>query len=321
MDSNIVLRVTDTRCLSPQTIGSSGYHSDLSSTNDSPGSIHDNRNVHVEYYSSVQIRKKTQDNKMTSLAQISNFLRKQYERAKSKFISEKHHSRTMKTSTKATSTTPIPYLTDKLHQPTLPSRYKQSSFIEPVRSVYVHPVHDNNLKKFPPKTYTSIYDCYSQQPSHRLSSHRKFSKNSIDSSVYRSGMISNLDTLTNGCCLSTNSNVRRPIYHSNKSTYSQHYYPYKYINKNYDYHRPLYVPLSDFISTKDSAFKPIENSRHALHHHRRQEQIPPSDDPCDLEVAHYLCQTPHWSNPNYFDIYRKEVPRLLARKTYTETLC
>ena len=132
MHSNIVLRVADTR-LSPQTISSSGYHSDLSSTNDSPGSSHRNRHERVEYYASIPVRTKIQTNKMTSLSQVSNFLRKQYERAKSKFISEKHHSRTIKTSTKATSTTPVPYLMDSIHRPSMLSKYKQSSFIEPVR--------------------------------------------------------------------------------------------------------------------------------------------------------------------------------------------
>ncbi|CAF1537744.1 unnamed protein product [Adineta ricciae] len=311
MHSNIVLRVADTR-LSPQTISSSGYHSDLSSTNDSPGSSHRNRHEYVEYYASIPVRTKIQTNKMTSLSQISNFLRKQYERAKSKFLSEKHHSSTIKTSTKATSTTPVPYLTDSIHRPSMISKYKQSSFIEPVRSVYVRPLHDNTLKKGPPRDYNAIHECYSQRLSHQLTARPKFPQNPIDCSHYRPTMVSNLETLTAGCC--------RPTFRLNKSIYSQHYYPYKYINKNYDYHSTLYAPLSDFISTTDSAFKPIKVSRQQSFYHRA-EPIPPSDDPCDLEVAHYLCPTPQWSNPNYFDIYNEDIPRIPPRKTYTETLC
>jgi hypothetical protein len=38
-----------------------------------------------------------------------------------------------------------------------------------------------------------------------------------------------------------------------------------------------------------------------------------------LEVAQYFHQTSHWSNPNYFDIYSKDIN--LPKQTYTETLC
>ena len=98
----------------------------------------------------------------------------------------------------------------------------------------------------------------------------------------------------------------------------------RYTNNNYEYHRSTYVPLSDFVSTKTSAFKPIGAKSKAASHARPpfypiDEQVPASDDPCDLEVAQYFPQTSQWSNPNYFDIYTKDL--LLPKQNFTETLC
>jgi hypothetical protein len=326
----------DTRRLSPQTTSSSGYHSDLSSTNESPKSIHENTPTNIEQYTVCHIRKKTNNDtslKIKSLSRISSFIRKQYERAKLKLTPEKPHPPLIKTSSKATSTTPLSYsLENPLSKPQQfsSSTYKYSSYVEPVKrkflsltslfsskvhSVYVHPLYDNTLKRIPSKTYTSIHECYSQQPSHRLSSYSKINNNQINShSIRRSAVMINFENPITKCCLSTNLNTRRHQYYSSKPTYSQNYYPYKYINKNYDYNRSIYSPLSDFVSTKKSAFKPIKVSQHPRCH--IPEEIPPSEDPCDLEVAQYFHQTPQWSNPNYFDIYTKQ-----ARKNYTETLC
>ncbi|CAF1073448.1 unnamed protein product [Adineta steineri] len=318
MHSNGAFRIaTDTLRLSPQTTSSSGYHSDLSSTHESPGSINGNITTHTDQYS-CRIRKKTADNKLLknkSLSQISNFIRKQYERAKSKLISEKQHTRPIQTCTKSTSTTPLSYLSQSHHAKSVSSNYRQSSFIEPVRSVYVHPVYDNAMKEFPSKPYTSMHNYYSQYPTYT-----KPIQNNIDSQSFRHSSIrNNFGNLTTGCCLPTNHYTRRHQYYSNKC---QNYYPYKYINKNHDYNRSLYVPLSDFISTGHSAFKPVKISQQRLYH--TSETIPPpppSDDPCDLEVAQYFCRTPQWSNPNYFDIYQKNIPRTLLRKKFIETLC
>ena len=69
---------------------------------------------------------------------------------------------------------------------------------------------------------------------------------------------------------------------------------------------------SDFLSTTNSAFKPIKSSRNF------SDQLPPSDDPCDLEVAQYFHKTPQWTNRNYYDIYTNTNS---MRKNYIETLC
>jgi hypothetical protein len=160
------------------------------------------------------------------------------------------------------------------------------------------------------KTSTSNYECYSHQPSHN---------NQVNYHAYR-----HLVSLSNYDNINTEylSNNRNKYHHHNyvKPRFSQSYYPYKYLNKNYAYNRSIYAPLSDFISATDSAFKPIKSSQHSVCPHI-SEQLTPSDDPCDLEVAQYFHQTPHWSNPNYFDIHTKEIPVVLPRKTYTETLC
>ncbi len=125
-----------------------------------------------------------------------------------------------------------------------------------------------------------------------------------------------------------NYNIRRhhyyPVETSSSSSSCQNYYPYRYTNNNYDYNRSNYVSLSEVISTKNSAFKPIEQKQKQKQFYQRPmcnmyEQVPPSDDPCDLEVAQYFPQTSQWSNPNYFDIYSKDIN--VQNQNYTETLC
>lgn len=123
MSSNDVLGMTDTRRLSPQTTSSSGYHSDLSSTNQSPQSIHDNS------------RERIDKNANKNFARLSCFLRKQYEKAKWKFLSPKQRP-SLETSTKATSTTALPINPDHQSKPPSPSVQKRSSFIEPVEKIY-----------------------------------------------------------------------------------------------------------------------------------------------------------------------------------------
>jgi hypothetical protein len=120
-----------------------------------------------------------------------------------------------------------------------------------------------------------------------------------------------------------NYNIHRHHYYPvDTSSTCQNYYPYRYINNNYDYNRSNYVPLSDFISTKNSAFKPIKQKQKQFYQrplYNIYEQVPPSNDPCDLEVAQYFPQTSQWSNPNYFDIYSKDIN--IPKQNYTETLC
>jgi hypothetical protein len=121
-----------------------------------------------------------------------------------------------------------------------------------------------------------------------------------------------------------NYNLRRHHYYpvETSSSSCQNYYPYRYTNKNYEYNRSNYVPLSDFISTKNSAFKPVGDKQKQFYQrpsYQLYDQIPPSDDPCDLEVAQYFPQTSQWSNPNYFDIYAKDMT--VSKQNYTETLC
>jgi hypothetical protein len=121
-----------------------------------------------------------------------------------------------------------------------------------------------------------------------------------------------------------NYNIRRHHYYPvepSSSSSCQNYYPYRYTNNNYDYNRSNYVPLSDFISTKNSAFKPVKQKQFYQRplSNNIYEQVPPSNDPCDLEVAQYFPQTSQWSNPNYFDIYSKDIN--VPKQNYTETLC
>lgn len=133
MHSSVVLRVSDTRCVSPQTISSSGYHSDLSSTNDSPRSTHDHPLGYVGSYPSMRARKKADESKRTGLTQISDFIRKQYARAKSKFVCEKPQLRTVETCAKSTSTTTMPFLRDSQYQRrSIMVDRQPSAFVEPV---------------------------------------------------------------------------------------------------------------------------------------------------------------------------------------------
>ncbi|CAF1450506.1 unnamed protein product [Rotaria sp. Silwood1] len=362
MRSNGTLPMTDSRRISPQTTSSSGYHSDLSSAtpaNQSPQSIHDILPVTLEKScisssssSSSQLQKKTISaiNNSTydkllinkNLSRISSFIRKQYERAKSKFISKpllsssQIHVPKTTTCSKATSTTPITHLlednsilTNKqdysicnkkpyYHQNNLSSVYQQSSFTEPVYSIDVYPSHNHQVKltaSHQHKNYTSIHDCYSHQPSYGYST--KNNSHQYSSSYRRLAAMANFEY--------NNYNIHRHHYYPYEtlsSLSSQNYYPYQYTNNNYDYNRSNYVPLSDFISTKNSAFKPIGQKQKQFYSrpsYNMFEQVPPSDDPCDLEVAQYFPQTSQWSNPNYFDIYSKEIN--VPKQNYTETLC
>jgi hypothetical protein len=153
---------------------------------------------------------------------------------------------------------------------------------------------------------------YSRQPSHRLSSCTQSNNSQVNSHSYRRLIaLSNYDNISAGYSTTNHYHV--------KPRYSQDYYPYKYLNKNYNYNQSNYVPLSDFFSATNSAFKPIKSSRYPVRD--LSEQIPLSDDPCDLEVAQYFHQTPQRSNPNYFDIYKNEMSLVSKRKDYTETLC
>jgi hypothetical protein len=192
-----------------------------------------------------------------------------------------------------------------------------SSSCSKVCSIYVHPLYDNQVK-IPIKNSTSMHECHSYQPTHRLLSYTKTNNSQVNSHSYRRLVsLSNYDNISTGY-LSNNSNKYNHHYYV-KPRFSQSYYPYRYLHKNYDFNRPTYAPLSDFISTTNSAFKPIKPSQRSIC--RISEQIPPSDDPCDLEVAQYFHHTPQWSNPNYFDIYTKEMSVVPPRKNYTETLC
>jgi len=143
MRANDVLRMTDTRRLSPQTTSSSGYHSDLSSTNQSPQSIHDNIPMTIEQSASLQIEKKVNKN----FLRISTFFRKQYQKAKLKLISSKQSSSSIKTCSKSTSTTALSSSSEnnnptKSQQPSS-STSKHSSFIEPVKYFHLHIYNSN----------------------------------------------------------------------------------------------------------------------------------------------------------------------------------
>lgn len=111
-------------------------------------------------------------------------------------------------------------------------------------------------------------------------------------------------------------NLRRHHYYPVEQLVPTSSYPYRHTNN-----RSNYVPLSDFFSTQNSAFKPIKPKQFYQRpvSNNLYEQIPPSNDPCDLEVAQYFPQTSHWSNPNYFDIYSTQCTQ--PKQTYTETLC
>ncbi|CAF1072096.1 unnamed protein product [Rotaria sordida] len=330
---NNIRQMTDICRLSSQTTScSSGYHSDLSSTNESPQSIHEKRSANNKQSNFVQNNKIINNDKSLktkNISRISTFIRKQYERAKSKLILKKsHNSSPTKTCSKATSTTPVNYLSEnnhiKLRQS--PSIYKRNSFIEPsiIHSIHVYPLYDNQVK-ISTENYASIHECHSHQLSHRLLSYSKRNKNNNNNqqnihSYHRLMTMINHENIPRGF-LSTNDNIYSHKNYLVQPSLCQNSYPYKYINKNYDFNRSTYEPISDFISTKQSAFKPIKFYQHPSNY--IDEQISsPSDDPCDLEVAQYFHHTPQWSNPNYFDIYTNEIsPTISPKKTYTETLC
>ncbi|CAF0982701.1 unnamed protein product [Adineta ricciae] len=360
MRSNGNLSMTDTRRISPQTTSSSGYHSDLSSatsTNESPQSIHEILPIQYEKAtssSSAQTQKKTltlttnstHDKSVTNknLSRLSSFIRKQYERAKSKLTSKPLSSSTyvptstVPTCSKATSTTPLSHLSEETYTMAskqnsisnpkshyLSSVYKQNSYTEPVYSVYVQPIMNNKAKRTTQqqqqqpqsyKNYASIHECYSHQPSYRYSAINNTSQYSSSSSYRRLATMANFEN--------TNYYRRHNYYPAELSSSYLNYYPYRYTNKNYDYSRSNYVSLSDTISTKTSAFTPIGQKAKSKQLYQRPtyniyEQIPPSDDPCDLEVAQYFPHTSQWSNPNYFDIYAKDTN--IQKPTYAETLC
>lgn len=190
MHSNVNLPMTDSRRISPQTTASSGYHSDLSSatsTNQSPQSLHEIVSVPIDKsprssrtLSTLAMRVPKQNSSLIdnsvydkastqkNLSRISSFIRRQYERARSKFTSHNNNTsqqqripintNTVKTCTKATSTTPLHHLTGEhslaystkspsngcYRQTTnnyraqyLPTSYKHSSYTEPVIIVIV----------------------------------------------------------------------------------------------------------------------------------------------------------------------------------------
>ncbi len=116
MRTNDVLQMTDTHRLSSQTTSSSGYHSDLSSSNQSPQSIHENP---IEPITEKKINK--------NFSRISSFIRKQYEKAKLKLMpSRQHTSSPVSTFSKSTSTTALPNSSEN----------KRSAFIGPVKILF-----------------------------------------------------------------------------------------------------------------------------------------------------------------------------------------
>ena len=144
------LSMSDSRRLSPQTTSSSGYHSDLSSatsTNESPQSIHEilpttsekcsstsssYRHPKIMVMSTDAAHDKSSANK--NLSRLSSFLRRQYERAKSRLTtnqpaSKAHASQvpasSVTTCSKATSTTPLSHLSEDNYISTIKTRPKQ----------------------------------------------------------------------------------------------------------------------------------------------------------------------------------------------------
>ncbi|CAF4445415.1 unnamed protein product [Rotaria socialis] len=366
MRSNGHLPISDPRRISPQTTSSSGYHSDLSSAtpvNGSPQSIHEilpstleKSSISSTSSSTSQSQNKslsittnsTYDKPVTSknLSRLSSFIRKQYERAKSKFTSKSTSSQiyasAVTTCSKATSTAPLTHLSEdssiimnkqiensvsnkksSYYPNNYSSIYQQSSFTEPVYPVDAYSSHNHPTKfaaSHQKKNYSSIHDCYSHQLPYRYSTKTNTNNHqySSSSSYRRLATIANFDN--------NNYNTHRhhyyPVETLSSSSSCQNYYPYRYTNNNYEYSRSNYVSLSDFISNKNSAFKPIGQRSKQFYPrpiYNMYEQVPPSDDPCDLEVAQYFPQTSQWSNPNYFDIYSKDLT--VPKQNYAETLC
>ena len=146
-----------------------------------------------------------------------------------------------------------------------------------------------------------------------------------DNSHVHSHSYRRLTAVSNYENLSAGYPTRHLSYSHTRPRYSQELYPYNYLKKTSSASRTNYVPLSDFISSRNSAFKPVQSvKKRPLRMDHRSDDMLSSDDPCDLEVAQYFRhQTSQWSNPNYFDLEKKPLPLLLesTRKTYTETLC
>ena len=132
--------MTDTRRQAPQTTSSSGYHNDFSSVYESPQFIRRIQPKPILEQSNLSKRKKsTIENYLSltnNLIRLSSFLRKQYERAKSKLILNKRVPSRITTCSKATSTTALCFLKDSNHTKPLSLIAKKSSFIEPVRINY-----------------------------------------------------------------------------------------------------------------------------------------------------------------------------------------
>lgn len=171
--------------------------------------------------------------------------------------------------------------------------------------------------------YASIHECFSNEPKRRIVPYSKFNNNNqIDLHPHnRLTTTINYESLTRDRLLH-NLNQRYQTSYSKKPLFSQNYYPYRYLKKNYDFNRSHYAAPSDFIAMENSAFRPIKF--HQRPSNCQSEQIAPSDDPCDLEVAQYFHKTPQWSNPNYFDVYTNEVSTARTtspKKDYAETLC
>ena len=190
-----------------------------------------------------------------------------------------------------------------------------------IDSVYVHSLHDNQVKTSS-RNYASAHECCSTQPLHRhLLSYSKLIHNQTNSHSrhYQTPLINNRNIHKQ--CLTTNYNTNhnQENFYLSRSLLHQNSYPYKLINKNYECNQLLYASLSDFINRNNSAFKPVKFRQHS--HCHTSEEISPSNDPCDLEVAQYFRQTPRSNNSNYFDIYTDNMLVALLKKNCSETLC
>jgi hypothetical protein len=183
-------------------------------------------------------------------------------------------------------------------------------------------LYDNPID-LPSNNYSAIHECFSQQP-HLLSSS---TRNNSQINGHPSHSSRRLATLANHENASAGHQPkRRQPYSTTKQTLPQSYFPYRYLMNHYDPHRSTYGQLSDLLGTNTvSAFKPIERKPfHPRPLEHLSDSLPLSDDPCDLEVAHYFQQTSQCSNPNYFDIYAQDLPAppvSLFRQNLAETLC
>ena len=178
------LQMSDSRRISPQTTSSSGYHSDLSSAtsnNQSPQSIHEILPLTLEKSPSLSSSSHSQ-NKATSsvdtsihekpastknLSRLSSFLRRQYERARSKIASttttttrSSYHPQKLlstqpskptvvATCSKGTSTTPVSHLSEDNY--TFPTKQQQQH-----SSCNQKPFHPHHHPP-PPHYLSSVY--------------------------------------------------------------------------------------------------------------------------------------------------------------------